>query len=427
MSPISTKKCPICYSILPHKVVFCPVCGTELQTNIEEVPSAPESAIEQVYNYPTARRLYGDEPLETSNTHVPDHLNGEQFAWKVSDSVLPIRTKNHTNYSEMFNSPKINLQFIKNLTLLEILLFSVIGLSYSLLLIFQIGLSGLLISSSLTFSWIHITILIVSLIPSSLLLFLLNQKITKTLTRQNNSNLELPKRQLISFFFVQITHLLSVGLIAAGLLATLLPLRTSINSIVVVYIFIIITALLVSIISPPFKIAKLFTSVRESGNIQNYQDSFQFPKICLKRFVLISVFSFLIPAVLLVLGLHYFINILASMFILNYGISTTGWDISLGILLWLLLTVSILFSSIEDVKTTTFYEGLLQKFVNPPSLKWINQGYNLNASGKPAEIMNFSTNSSLSLDSKNELCSTCSEPLVGGAEFCTHCGKKIME
>jgi hypothetical protein len=427
VSPISTKKCPICYSILPHKVVFCPVCGTELQTNIEEVPSAPESAIEQVYNYPTARRLYGDEPLETSNNHVPDHLNGEQFAWKVSDSVLPIRTKNHTNYSEMFNSPKINLQFIKNLTLLEILLFSVIGLSYSLLLIFQIGLSGLLISSSLTFSWIHITILIVSLIPSSLLLFLLNQKITKTLTGQNNSNLELPKRQLISFLFVQITHLLSVGLIAAGLLAILLPLRTSINSIVVVYIFIIITALLVSIISPPFKIAKLFTSVRESGTIQNYQDSFQFPKICLKRFVLISVFSFLIPAVLLVLGLHYFINILASMFILNYGISTTGWDISLGILLWLLLTVSILFSSIEDVKTTTFYEGLLQKFVNPPSLKWINQGYNLNASGKPAEIMNFSTNSSLSLDSKNELCSTCSEPLVGGAEFCTHCGKKIME
>jgi hypothetical protein len=426
VSPISTKKCPICYSILPHKVVFCPVCGTELQTNIEEVPSAPESAIEQVYNYPTAKRLYGDEPLETSNTHVPDHLNGEQFAWKVSDSVLPIRTKNHTNYSEMFNSPKINLQFIKNLTLLEILLFSVIGLSYSLLLIFQIGLSGLLISSSLTFSWIHITILIVSLIPSSLLLFLLNQKITKTLTGQNNSNLELPKRQLISFLFVQITHLLSVGLIAAGLLAILLPLRTSINSIVVVYIFIIITALLVSIISPPFKIAKLFTSVRESGTIQNYQDSFQFPKICLKRFVLISVFSFLIPAVLLVLGLHYFIKILASMFILNYGISTTGWDISLGILLWLLLTVSILFSSIEDVKTTTFYEGLLQKFVNPPSLKWINQGYNLNASGKSAEIMNFSTNSSLSLDSKNELCSTCSEPLVGGAEFCTHCGKKIM-
>ncbi len=427
MSPISTKKCPICYSILPHKVVFCPVCGTELQTNIEEVPSAPESAIEQVYNYPTARRLYGDEPLETSNAHVTDHFNGEQFAWKVSDSVLPIKAKNHTNYSEMFNSPKINLQFIKNLNLLEILLFSVIGLSYSLLLIFQIGLSGLLISSSLTISWIHITVLIVSLIPSSLLLYLLNQKITKTLTRQNNSSLELPKYQLISFLFVQITHLLSVGLIAAGLLTTLLPLRTSINSIVVVYIFVVITALLVSIISPPFRIAKLFTSVRESGTIQNYQDSFQFPKICLKRFVLISVFSYLIPAVLLVLGLHYFINILASVFIPNYGIITTGWDISLGILLWLLLAAAILFSSIEDVKTTSFYEGLLQKFVNPPSLKWMNQGYNLNASGKSAEIVNFNTNSSLSLDSKNELCSTCSEPLVGGAEFCTHCGKKIVE
>jgi len=427
VSPISTKKCPICHSILPHKVVFCPVCGTELQANIEEVPSAPESALEQVYNYPTARRLYGDEPLETSSTHVPDHFNGEQFAWKVSDSVLPIKTKNHTNYSEIFNSPKINLHFIKNLTLLEILLFSVLGLSYSLLLIFQIGLSGLLISLSLTFSWIYITILIVSLIPSSLLLYLLNQKITKTLTRQNNSNMELPKRQLISFLFVQVTHLLSVGLIAVGLLTTLLPLRTSVNSIVVVYIFIVITALLVSIISPPFRIAKLFTSVRESGTIQNYQDSFQFPKICLKRFILISVFSYLIPAVLLVLGLHYFINILASMFILNYGISATGWDISLGILLWLLLTVSILFSSIEDVKTTSFYEGLLQKFVNPPSLKWINQGHNLNASGKPTEIINFNNNSSMSLDSKNELCSTCSEPLVGGAEFCTHCGKKIVE
>ncbi|MCK4971851.1 MAG: hypothetical protein KAS52_00905 [Candidatus Heimdallarchaeota archaeon] len=427
MSPISTKKCPICYSILPHKVVFCPVCGTELQVNIEEVPSEPESVIEQTYDYPTTRRLYGNEPLETSNTYVHNHSNGDQFAWKVSDSVLPIKTKSHTNYSEMFNPPKIDLRFIKNLTLPEILLFSVIGLSYSMLLIFQIGLSGLLISLSLTFTWIHITVLVVSLIPSSLLLFLLNQKLTKTLTKQNTSNLELPKRQLFSFLFVQGTHFLLVGLIAAGLLTTLLPLSVSISSIAVVYIFIVITALLVSIISPPFRIAKLFTSVRESGTIQNYQDSFQFPKICLKRYVLISVFSYLIPAVILVLGLQYFINILASVFILNNGISTTGWDISLGILLWLLLTVSILFSSIEDVKTTSFYETLMQKFVNPPPLKWINQGYNLNASGRPVEMVNFNADSSLSLDSKKELCSTCSEPLVDGAEFCTHCGKKIVE
>jgi hypothetical protein len=142
--------------------------------------------------------------------------------------------------------------------------------------------------------------------------------------------------------------------------------------------------------------------------------------------VLISVFSYLIPAVLLVLGLQYFINILSALFVLNYGISTTGWDISLGILLWLLFTVSILFSSIEDVKTTSFYETLLQKFVNPPPLKWINQGHSPNASGRPAEIVNFNTDSSLSFGSKMELCSTCSEHLVDGAEFCTHCGKKIV-
>ncbi len=426
MSPISTKKCPICYSILPHKVVFCPVCGTELQTNIEEVPIEPETAIEQTYNYPTTRRLYGNEPLETSNTDGPNHSSGNQFAWKVSDSVLPIKTKSHTNYSEMFDPPKINLRFIKSLTLMEILLFSVLGLSYTLLLIFQIGLSSLLISASLTSSWIYITVLVVSLIPSSLLLYFLNHKIAKTLTKQNTENLELPKRQLFSFLFVQGTHLLSVGLIAAGLLATLLPLRFSIGSIAVIYIFIVVTALLVSIISPPFRIAKLFNFVRESGSIQNYQDSFQFPKICVKRYVLISVFSYLIPAVLLVLGLQHFINILSSVFILNYGISITGWDISLGILLWLLFTVSILFSSIEDVKTTSFYEALLQKFVNPPSLKWINQGHNSNASGRSAEIVNFKTDSSLSFDSRKELCSTCSEHLVEGAEFCTHCGKKIV-
>ncbi len=428
MSPISTKKCPICHSILPHKVVFCPVCGTELQVNIEEVPSEPEPepVIEEAYNYPTARRLYGNEPLETSNTHVPNHSNGDQFAWKVSDSVLPIKTKSNTNYSEMFNPPKIDLRFIKSLTLLEILLFSVIGLSYSMLLIFQIGLSSLLISLSITFTWIHITVLVVSLIPSSLLLFLLNQKITKTLTKQNSSNLELPKRQLVSFLFVQGTHLLSIGLIATGLLTTLLPLRVSINPITVIYIFIVITALLVSIISPPFRMAKLFTSVRESGTIQNYQDSFQFPKICLKRYVLISVFSYLIPAVLLILGLQYFINILASVFVLNQGNIMTGWDISLSILLWLLFTASILFSSIEDVKTTSFYEALLQKFVNPPPLNWINQGHNLNVSGKPAEIVNFNADSSLLVGSKKELCSTCSEHLVDGAEFCTHCGKKIV-
>jgi len=427
VSPISTKKCPICSSILPHKVVFCPVCGTELQANIEEAPSEPETAIEQAYAYPTARRLYGNEPLETSTTEVLNHSNETQFAWKVSDSVLPIKTKKHTNYSEMFNTPKIDFRFIKNLTLLEILLFSVLGLSYAFLLIFQIGLSGLLISVSLTSSWVYITILVVSLIPSSLLLYLLNQKITKTLTKQNNSNLELPKRQIISFLFVQGTHLLSVGLIATGLLTALLPLRDSMGSIAVIYILIVIIALLVSIISPPFRIAKLFTSVRESGTIQNYQDSFQFPKICLKRYVLISVFSFFIPAVILVLGLQYFINILASMFILNSGISLTGWDISLGLLLWLLFTVSILFSSIEDVKTTSFYEGLLQKFVNPPPLNWINQNHNLNVTGRVAGMANFDADSSNKLGSKEESCSTCSEPLVSGAEFCTHCGKKIVE
>jgi hypothetical protein len=371
--------------------------------------------------------LYGNEPLETSNTLVSNHSSGDQFAWKVSDSVLPIRTKSNTNYSEMFNPPKIDLRFIKSLTLLEILIFSVIGLSYSMLLIFQIGLSGLLISLSLTFTWIHITVLVVSLIPSSLLLFLLNQKLTKTLTKQNTSSLELPKRQLFSFLFVQGTHLLSIGLIATGLLTTLLPLRVSINPIAVIYIFIVITALLVSIISPPFRMAKLFTSVRESGTIQNYQDSFQFPKICLKRYVLISVFSYLIPAVLLLLGFQHFINILASVFVPNQGIITTGWDISLGILLWLLFTASILFSSIEDLKTTSFYEALLQKFVNPPTLKWINQGHNLNASGKPAEMVNFNTDSSPFEGSKKELCSTCSEHLVDGAEFCTHCGKKIVD
>ncbi|GAH85028.1 unnamed protein product, partial [marine sediment metagenome] len=86
----------------------------------------------------------------------------------------------------------------------------------------------------------------------------------------------------------------------------------------------------------------------------------------------------------------------------------------------------ILFSSIEDVKSTSFYEQLLQNFVSPPLLKWINQGNNLNASGRPAETVNFNADSSPSLGSRKELCSTCSEPLVEGAEFCTHCGKKIV-
>ncbi|MBY9001042.1 MAG: zinc ribbon domain-containing protein [Candidatus Heimdallarchaeota archaeon] len=425
MSPISKKKCPICYSILPNEVVFCPVCGTELQTIVDEVPIEPESPFDDGSSYSPTRPMYGDEPLETSNLNVHNNSEGNQFAWKVSDSVFPIKMKNNTNYAQIFNPPKINLNFVKKLNLLEILIFSILGLSSALLLVFQIGLSGILISASLTPSWVFILILIISLIPSSLLSYLLNQKISKTLAKQKAEELKLPRKQIISFLLVQGTHLLSIGLVIAVLLSSLLPLRNSLNPLTLNYLLIILITIILASLSPPFRIAKIFASVRESGITQNFQDSFQFPKICLKRYVLISVFSYLIPASFIVLGYQFITNLLSPLFIPDYGLTVTTWDIVLSIVIWLVVALSLIFSIIEDVRTTSFYEGLMRNFVDPPTLKWINQGQSDSVHGKTRGFASFNTDSIMPFSTKENLCSTCSEPLVDGAEFCTHCGKKI--
>ena len=430
MSPISGKKCPICYSILPSKVVFCPVCGTELQTNVVEKPLEQDSTsnrnfdsnYEQTYNYPSPRTLFGDEPIETSSHQDLGETNGNQFAWKVSDDLVPIKLKNNANYSELFNPPKIDLTFIKSLSVLELTLYILLGLSYSLIMMFQIGLSGILLSNVLTSYWVVALVLFLTFIPSSLITYFLNKKISQSLMKKKEKELNLSKNQILSYLFINGIHLLSIGMVSAVFMSILLPEQTSMNPVIAIYLSLTLVAFIVSVFSPIFRISKIMTSIRESGTLQNFQDSFQFPKISMKRYISISLFSYILPAALMIFAFQYIINLISPIILSENSSIVNSWDIAIGVLVWIILALIIVFSSIEDVKTTSYYEELLSKFIDPPTLNWINQGNQTSLTGS-----SLSDNHNMSNEPKELLCPACSVTLVEGAEFCTHCGKKIVK
>ena len=110
------KKCPICYSILPPKVVFCPVCGTELQTQVSE----PANVVHSPVSNPVRKPFFGDEPIETAKNKTDVIVDRTQYAWKVSDAMIPFQMKGQVKYSDDFSLSRFKLRFMKQMKISDL-------------------------------------------------------------------------------------------------------------------------------------------------------------------------------------------------------------------------------------------------------------------------------------------------------------------
>ncbi|MHA2357642.1 MAG: hypothetical protein ACXABK_02595 [Candidatus Heimdallarchaeaceae archaeon] len=336
------KKCPICYSILPPKVIFCPVCGTELQPQISENTEPVTSTPYQQHNNPAPRQVFRDEPVETIVGLRDDFDEGVQYAWKVSDSMLPIQLKGETTYSEGFNAPKFKLGILKNLGVFNVLQIGSLSFVVSILLVIQIGLIGVLAFIPTTSLLTVISVLAISIVLSSLGYFMLNQRTGVILTKKKETKIEKPKKNFLVFLVTHGLHLVILGLVTATCLKSLQILTHNANFNVAIYSSAIILVILMSFITPPFRISKLFTNVRESSILQNFHDAYHFPKISIRRSLELILFSIVLPAIFIIMGLNSMFKILSRIFDPAVQVYVSSWDYFICVLIILLLKYSFL-------------------------------------------------------------------------------------
>lgn len=417
------KKCPICYSILPPKVVFCPVCGTELQTQVSE----PANVVHTPVSNPARKPFFGDEPIETAMNKTDIIINGTQYAWKVSDTLIPFQMKGQVKYSDDFSLSRFKLQFMKQMRISDLAIIGSLSLITVFLLILQIGIVSLLIFYDSSLFVVSISLLIVSLILSSLALFILNQKIAKIIAEKSEIRLSSTRRNLLPFLFVHGLHLIAIMLVS-GVLYFMI--RSSILSETLppsIYAFAFLLILILSLISPSFRIAKILASVRDSGVFQNLYDSIQFPKISIKRNLEISVLTFLIPLSIILASLNPLLNFIGNIINSSNHTSLTSIDIFIFTLVLLVTTICFTFVSLNDIKATLHYEKIIQQYIDPPSLEWINSKHDdLDNDYKTQSRIPNDEFQEASFSNRERRCPSCSAIIVEGAEFCTDCGKKVV-
>ncbi|MFW9852564.1 MAG: zinc ribbon domain-containing protein, partial [Candidatus Thorarchaeota archaeon] len=293
-------------------------------------------------------------------------------------------------------------------------------------LLFQIGTISLLIFYDSISFLVSLSLVIVSFALSTLALFMLNQKIAKIMAEKNEIKLSGTKKNLLPFLFIHGLHIIMVALVSGVIFFMV---RTSIISEKLppsIYAFAFLLILILSIISPTFRIAKILASVRDSGIFQTLYDSLQFPKISLKRNLEISVLTFLIPLSIILASLNPLLNFMGSIFSSSQN-SLSSIDVFIFISVLLIITVSFAFFSLNDIKATLHYEKLIQQYIDPPSLEWINSNQDdLDSDYRIQSKYLTDDFQETSISNRERRCPTCSAVLVEGAEFCTDCGKKVV-
>ena len=101
------------------------------------------------------------------------------------------------------------------------------------------------------------------------------------------------------------------------------------------------------------------------------------------------------------------------------------WSIFLFVIMMILLSLNLAFTSLYDVRSFAYYEKLMQDSVEPPEILWVEN----QMTSRKARITNNDSEEDLFSNTvgREELCPTCSTLLIEGAEFCTDCGTKVTK
>jgi len=422
---ISDKRCPICYSTFPTKVVFCPICGTELETQVAKIAPTSESSYDFPPNNPTSRPSFRDEPIETKTESGDYVLDSTQFAWSASDSFVPLRMKGQISYSDNFKAPKLQLRFFKNLSLGEMFLIGVLGVLTSLALIIFINLSLLLVLGILPTSWASVLFTILSFFAITFLIYVFNSRIAQTIGAWKGTSSETKNSNIFTYGLIYLIQIVTISAISMTFVEIFQSISQGSNQNIAIYFPFLLTAIVLSIISPIFRIAKMLSSLRESSVFQSFSDAFQFPKYSTKRIVQSGLISFLVPASIFIAGLNSFSKIFLSIFSPAVDSAVSGSDYAICSLVFLFFSVSVIVGSFVDINEIYYYEGLIKEYAEPPSLSWIKSKYSSSQS-ESEKKNNKETGSRHFNGEREERCPACSALMIEGAEFCTDCGKKIV-
>ena len=427
MSPISRKKCHICNSTFPDKVIFCSVCGTELVDETRKPPTDIDSPIDLPSGHPNSKSFFRDEPLETKAMDGEFLTDKTPYAWQVSENLVPFRMKNQISYSDGFRSPKLNVKRFQQMSVLEGFTLTSINLLVSMLLILFSSIIVLTTMEIITLSWLPIFLATCSFIGFFGLSYLSYFKTAKTIFEWDEKSLSHTKSTFLSFSFIQTIQLGLASAISIVCMKLFFPGTDSIGSPISIYVPSILIILLVALTSPTFHIAKILTLLRNAGVTQDFLDAFQFPKIGVKRTAQVVVLSYLLPS-LLIISIFSPASRLVSL-ILSAGteVNIAVWEYVVIGLAILILTFSLTFANLVDVNTFYYYEQSLKTYIEPPSLSWVKKVGSYYSSVNDEGFQDDTEASrAFGLENKDDRCPVCSMVLVKGTEFCTNCGKKIV-
>ena len=439
MSLIPIKKCHICNSTFPDKVIFCSVCGTEL---IEEVnkpsesynppnsydsPSSYDKSIEIPSKYPNSKKYFRDEPLETDSINGTVVADKTQYAWQVSEDLVPFRMKNQVSYADSYKVPKINAKAFKELSLVEYLILGSINTAISLSLILFSSIIILTTLKLVPTNWLSIfTTIILALIYFGLS-YVNCFKTAQIISKYDNKPLKYEKSNLLSFSLIQVIHVGFISVISIFCMKLFFPSSDPISSPISIYVPSIVIVLLIALISPTFKTAKILSLVRNAGITQDFLDSIQFPKVGARRTLEVMVFSYLLPSVLIIAIFSPATHIVSQLLSSSVETNIASWEYILVILTMLLLSAVLAFTNFVDVNTFYFYEQSIKRYIAPPDLNWVKRvGSYTEQQGVNKSLIHAESFGDFEHELREERCPACSTELVSGAEFCTHCGKKII-
>ncbi|MHA1259257.1 MAG: zinc ribbon domain-containing protein [Candidatus Heimdallarchaeaceae archaeon] len=407
--------------MLSEKVDFCPVCGTELQPQVEDHP--PSSPTQGFPSPPSISKIgFEDEPIATKQA-LDLYENDVQYAWRISNELLPLNMKGQVNYSEPFNRPKLGFNCISHLKKAEFVILIFLSAISSFSLLAFIGLTGLLLFyQSLS---VKIIILTIGFLVFHSLINYFKDKLSSKFLVNNTTTTHKFENLKLNYSIIEVTHLAIIVFLLFLAFSFINIFSLSLPVLSVAYIVGFLLVVSVSLVSPPFKVARLFSFVRNSGVFQNIHDSFQMPKISIRRSVEIMIFSFLIPSAIIVGSINSIFKIFTFLFLSESQLPPSVWDIILFFVVCVALTLNFFFADLNDTETVVVFEELLSKFIAPPSLEWLSmtkqkQGSSLQHSGIDVDAL-----SSSAFDEQETRCPFCSAIVIEGAEFCTDCGKKL--
>ncbi|MCE7742188.1 MAG: hypothetical protein GOP50_06985 [Candidatus Heimdallarchaeota archaeon] len=394
---------------------------------IKKPSSSVDSPIDLPSSHPNSKSFFRDEPLDTKPVDGDFIADKTQYAWQISENLVPFQMKNQISYSDGFKSPRIDIQKFKQLSTLEGLYLGSINALISISLILFSSIILLNILNLIPSGWLSIFLATCIAVLYFGLSYFSSFKTAQIISSWDDQPLRISKSNFLSFSFIQVIHVGLISAISVICMKLFFPSSDSISSPISIYVPSIVIILLVAFLSPTFRIAKILSLLRNTGTVQDFLDAIQFPKIGAKRTVEIIVLSYLIPASLILAIFSPASHMVSILLTSTIETKVAAWEYILILFVILLLAICLTFVNFVDVNTFYFYEQSIKSYIEPPSLNWVKKVGQYSNQDNEAGLSNYSNSSSNNeFESRDERCPACSAILVGGAEFCIDCGKKVV-